>query len=239
MRMVNYFAVVAAFVVPALLATMWTGMTGADSHLSIGLLAAIFTVALHTVLIVFMIITGRVLREAVRARNLKGEFLSELNEFFSSKKVYPVSVFAAFGIVAAAVLGYGNRAFDLPPAVHMLVGLSAMIFTLWAIPLEVRTLLDNQRLLDRAAAELDRIDREEGPAMTEEEFAEAEAYDPRRMSHWTINLAIGAWLPYLYWVFIVCRGDFSRASIHPFLEVSAIAFVLWLLARRDQKRSAA
>ncbi len=238
MRMVHYFGIVAALAVPALIATVLTGVSGARVHLTVGLLTAMLTVALHTLLIVFMIITGRVLREAVRARHLEATFLVELNDFFAKKKIYPVSILAAFAIVVAAVLGYGNRGFGLPSAVHMLVGLTALLVTLWAIPIEIRTLMENQRLLDRVATELDRLDREQGPRLSDEEFAVSEGYDPRRMSAWTLNFALGAWLPYLYQALIVWRGDFGRVSLHPWIELSLVGFALWFLAKREESRTA-
>ena len=238
MRMTQYFLAAAIVVVPLLLAAAVAGIFGSSWHLALGLLGSIGAVGLHTIFIVFMIITGRILREAVRARSLDQSFLDELNVFFKSKKAYPAGIFAAFSVVAAAVLGYGNRAFDLSPAVHMLAGVGALCFTMWAVPIEVRTLRDNQRLLDRAAQELDRLDREIGPALSPEEIAEQEEYSPARLGKWALNFAFLAWLPYLYWSLIVWKGDFTKVSVHPWLELSIVGFVLWGLARRDRERTA-
>ena len=234
--MVHYFIAAGIIVSPALLVTAWTGVTGSKMHLGFGLFASITTVGLHTLLIAFMIITGRILREAVRARELDQQFLDELNVFFSEKKVYPAAILAAFSIVAAAVLGYGNRAFQFHPAVHMLAGLSAMLFTLWAIPIEIKTLRNNQDLLDRAASELDRLDREVGPAQSEDEIAAEEEYDPNRLGKWSINLALGAWLPYLYWGLIEWRGAFGQVPLWMPIATalfSGYAFLCAWLARRE------
>lgn len=238
MRMTQYFLAAAVLVVPTLLAAAIAGIFGSSWHLALGLIGAISAVGLHTVFIVFMIITGRILREAVRARSLDPSFLDELNVFFKSKKAYPAGIFAAFFVVAAAVLGYGHRAFELSPAVHMLAGLGALCFTLWAVPIELRTLRENQRLLDRAAQELDRLDREVGPALSPEEIAAQEEYSPARLGKWALNFAFLAWLPYLYWSLIVWKGDFTKVSVHPWLELSLVGLFLWALARRDGQRTA-
>ena len=156
MRMIHYFTVLAAVVVPALLATAWLGITGDKQlHLTVGLVTAIAAVGLHSLVILFMILTGRILREAVKSRDLPRDFLDELNQFFADRAAYPAALLAALFIVAAGVLGYGAPSLGLSPAVHMLAGLFALVFNLWAISVEVRALRGNKALIDRAASALD------------------------------------------------------------------------------------
>ena len=47
-------------------------------------------------------------------------------------------------------------------------------------------------------------------------------------------VAISAWMPYFYWVFVVWRGDFAKASLHPWIEVSALGLFVWWLARKAE-----
>jgi len=216
MRMSSYFAAAASVTLIGLLWTAWTGLAGdGQRHLPAGLVGAAIAVGTHSLVIMFMVITGRVLKEAMRARPLGPEFLAELNEFFARKKAYPVALLAVVATVAAAVLGYGNRGFGLSPAVHMLAGLGALVFNLWALPIEYRTLRENQHLIDRAAAELDRIDREAGESIPEDELVTPA--NPLRVG---LTLAIGPWLPYLYWGLIVWRGRFESVPLLPFLATS-------------------
>jgi hypothetical protein len=219
--------------VPALLWTTWTGVTGRlGAHLGAGLFTAIFLTATHSLLILFMILTGRVLKEAMRARPLGRGFLAELNEFFAEKKAYPVALLAVAVTVAAAVLGYGARGFGLPPALHMLAGLVALALNLWAFTHELAAMRDNQLLLDRAAAELDRLDAER-LARGEDPGADAPPPElPLGAGRWGLIVGLSAWMPYLYWALIVWKGRFERVPVWPFAVASAAGFAVWLAARR-------
>ena len=211
MRMVHYFSALALVVAPALLATMITGIwpQGGTTHLAVGLVGALLAVGAQTLLILFMIVTGRVLRAAMESRPLPQEFLGELNAFFSQKRAYPLAGIAALVVTAAAVLGYGNRAFGAHPSIHMLVGLFAVMFNLWALQEGYVALRANQVLIDRTEAELDRIDREAPETIRPEE----PELDPRSASRrWLLAACVG-WTPYLYWGLVEWRGDFSRVHL--------------------------
>lgn len=240
MRMWHYFAAAALLLVPALLATLGTGILHDETerHLWTGLFTATLGVAVHTLVILFMLVTGRVLREAMRARALGPQWLAELNRFFAERRAYPLSVLGAFSLVAAGVLGMSARGFDISPAWHMLVGVAAVCANLWALGEQYKALRANQRLVDRVASELDRIDREaaargEPPPGTPDP---APAGDPRAVARFGLTLMVGSWLPYLYWALITWRGDFSRVSIHPWIEGSILGLGLFLLARWPARR---
>jgi hypothetical protein len=233
MRMVHYFLAGALLLAPALLWTVVSGLTsGASSELHFwsGLLTAALAIGVHTLVILFVLITGRVLREAMQARPLGPEFLLELNQFFARRRAYPLAVLSAFSIVAAGVLGNGARGCGNSPGWHWLVGLGAVGVNLWALQEEYRILRENQRLVDRVAAALDAIDRERGELPLEA------PPDASTVARWSLAFAVGAWCPYLYWALFEYRGDFSRVSAHPWAEASALALVVWLLALREGRR---
>jgi len=243
--MVHYFTGFAALVISALLWTAWTGFSGGgERHVGVGLIASTLAVLAHTLVILFMVVTGKVLKEARTTRPLPDTFLAELNEFFARKKAYPAAILGASATTAAAVLGYAHRGFGTPTWVHWASGLAAIAVNLWAIGHEHRALVENKSLVDRAAAELDRIDREghegregpEGPGgRAGREAVAGEAHDPVRVGRWGLILAFSAWLPYFYWALIVWRGEFSRVSLHPWIEGSALGLALWWLARRETR----
>ena len=118
MRMFHYFAIAATITSLALLAAAGLGLAsrvspGIDSqtHFLVSLIAAILAIGTHTILILFMILTGRILREAIRARDLPQSFLEELNHFFAKKAAYPAAISAAFSVVVAGVMAFAGREF--------------------------------------------------------------------------------------------------------------------------------
>ena len=237
MRMGHYFAAAGALAVPALLWTAWTGFARpGEAHVGFGLFTAVFAAMVHTLLILFMLVTGRVLKEAMASRPLPPSFLSELNEFFAKKKAYPIAILAASATAAAAVLGYAHRGFGTPTWIHWTAGLAAIGVNLWALPLEHRALRQNQKLIDRAAVELDRIDRERlGASGTAGEELATAAFDPLAAARWGLAVAAGSWVPYLYWALVVWRGEFSRVSVHPWIEGSALGLAVWWFARKEAR----
>ena len=229
MRMIHYFGAAAVLTIVALLVSAWLGISGQlDVHFRVALVTAILTIGTHSLLILFMVITGRIIREAILHRDLPAEFLAELNEFFSRKKAYPAALLGAVSIVAAGVLGTAQSAIGLPPMTHMLVGILALCVNFFAILVEIQAVLSNQGLVDRVAVALDEIDRElaeEGEPSAEDEP------DPRAKSRAAMAVCLGSWVPYIYWGLVVWRGDFSQVSIHPWLECSIAGFLIWGLAR--------
>ncbi|HJO27445.1 MAG: hypothetical protein CMK00_06490 [Planctomycetes bacterium] len=229
MRMVYYYTALATATVPALFATAILGALGSPHHLPLGLFSALLAVAIHSLVILFMLVTGRVLREAQRNRKLGPEFLEEAGRFFGERAGFPAALAGAFSIVAAGVLGYAARGFDISPLVHVGAGLAALGINLWAISVEYRALTVNQELIDRAAHELDRLDR---AADARGELPPPPPKpDPRRPARLGLTLAIAAWLPYFYQALILWRGDFSRASLHPWLEASILGAALFVVGR--------
>lgn len=233
----QYFLTGAGLLVVALGATVVLGLTGSPKHLWAGLLTVALGVGVHTLVILFMLVTGRVLREAIKVRKLSAEFLAELNQFFARKGAYPLAGSSATALVAAGVLGYGARGFGISPAWHWLVGLCAALLNLFALQHEYLALRANQRLVDRAASELDALDRESE--------ARGEPLPPEPPSEpWLslrngLTLAIGAWLPYLYRTVIQRHGRFDEVGMHPWLELSlaGVLLTLYVLLRRRTPRA--
>jgi hypothetical protein len=232
MRMVHYFSAAALLLLGGLVWTVLSGLThdGSDAHFTAGLVTSILAIAAHTLLILFMIVTGRVLKEAMRTRPMGPEFLDELNRFFARKSAYPLAIFASFAIVGAAVLGHASRGFGISPAWHYTVGAGAVLLNVWALLCEYRALCENQTLLDRAATVLDRIDRER--TAQGEPAAQEPPPDPRATARWGLIVGISAWFPYLYWALIVWKGNFAQVSLHPWIEGSILGFAVWLVGRR-------
>jgi len=222
--MVHYYAALACLVPFALLATVATGIwhDGSQRHLVLGLFTSIYCVAVHTLLILFMIVTGRILKTTMRTRSLDPGFLAELNLFFAERSAYPVALLGAASITATAVLGHG-RYIGVPTWIHELMAIAATLLNLFAVSSGYRTLRENQRLVDRVAAELDRLDRSGAPVAEE---PPALAWGAR--GRWLI-FGLAAWAPYLYWGLVVWRGRF--AEVGPALPAACALASLFGMAR--------
>jgi hypothetical protein len=233
MRMVHYYLALAGVLAPALALTLVTGLSfdGPGRHGLIGFFTALLCVALHTLLILFMLVSGRVLRAAMQSRDLPAVFLAELNVFFAQRADYPLALLAALSAAAAAVLGHG-RFVGVPTAVHALVGLGALLLNGWGVTRGVAALRRNQRLLDRAAAELDQLDAAGAPLRNAAE--PAWSFGPA--GRWLV-FAASAWGPYLYWALVVWRGDFGAVS--PLLPAACACGSALGLAQAWRRRAAA
>jgi len=232
MRMVHYYLAMALVLAPCLVLTLLSGVQdGSERHLTVGLFTAVLCVATNTLLILFMIVSGRVLRAAMLSRELGREFLEELNGFFARRRAYPLAILAAFAATVAAVLGYG-RFIGVPSVVHVLVGLAALLLNAIALVNGGRLLRANQTLLDRAAAELDRLDAAGAPVRVEAGGPQW-AYSSR--TRWLV-FAASAWAPYLYWSLVVWRGAFER--VNPLLLVLSALVSLFGLAQAARARPA-
>jgi hypothetical protein len=209
MRMVHYYVALGLVLAPCLLLTLASGAfhDGSQRHLVLGLFTAVACVAANTLLILFMIVTGRVLKAAMQSRPLSGAFLVELNQFFARRRAYPLAIGAAFAATLAAVLGHG-RYIGVSAALHMLAGLMAVLLNAQALVSGVRTLRANQALLDRVAAELDRMDSAGVPV---QEGAGSPRWSCGPATRW-LALGFSAWAPYLYWSLVVWRGAFDQVS---------------------------
>lgn len=231
MRMVHYYLALACVLAPCLVLTLLSGAfhEGSQRHLLLGFFGAVLCVATHTLLILFMIVSGRVLKVAMQSRPLSPAFLEELNRFFAERRAYPLALFSAFAATAAAVLGYG-RYIGVPAAVHVLVGVGAVLMNLLALGQGVRSLRANQRLLDRAAGELDRLDAAGAPVRPE---AGEPQWSLGPAARWLV-FALSAWGPYLYWSLVVWRGAFAR--VHPALAALSVLVSLFGLAQAWRAR---
>lgn len=234
MRMVHYHLALALVLAPCLLLTLLSGAFHDDSsrHLVLGLFTAVACLAANTLLILFMIVTGRVLRAAMQSRPLSSEFLAELNQFFAHRRAYPLAIGAALAATVAAVLGHG-RYVGVSAWLHLLVGLGALLLNAQALVSGARTLRANQRLLDRAAAELDRLDRA-GVSVREDTGAPQWSFGPA--SRWLV-FALSAWGPYLYWSLVVWRGAFAQVT--PLLPVGSALVSAFALTQAWRARARA
>ncbi len=234
MRMSHYYYSLLVLATGGLLATAAAGMMGSSIHLTVALATAMVVVGLHSLVILFVLIASRLLREGHENCGLSPEYLSRSNDFFREKRGFFLALAGAFSIVTAGVLGYAERAFGFPPEVHLLVGLSAMVITFLAVPQELKTLHRVEALLDEAKQFLDREDEKRAALGEAPAGADHQPYkdSPKAVATFVIVAPV---LVYIYRGLIVWRGDFERVSVHPWIEIAAVGLVMLFAAFRAEK----
>ena len=106
---------------------------------------------------------------------------------------------------------------------------------------EVRSLYDS-KIAEQDILQQSALNRLLGADPTELDAADARGESPIAGPSpgvvspmpWGPTLAAGAWLPYLYWGLIACRGDFSEVSLHPWIELSGLGVLLILLSIQNR-----
>jgi hypothetical protein len=234
--MSHYYLSLLVLAVAGLVVTSLSGILHWTWHLSAALPTAMAVVALHSLTILFALIGSRLLREAANNCGLSPEFLTRSNSYFRQPSGLFLSLGGAFSIVAAGVLGYGHRAFQLPPWVHLSGGLAAALVTCVSVPFELRTLHSIERLLDATRLTLAEEDRQRaarglGPV--------DEGVVPRRdtRAQTALFVAIAPWCVYLYQALVVWQGRFERVSVHPWVELSALGLLIWATVPRKARAS--
>jgi len=237
MRMSHYYISLMVLAIGGLLATATAGVLGSPIHLTVALATAFVVVGLHSLVILFMLIASRLLREGHENCGLSPEYLQRSNRFFRERGGFFLVLAGALSIVTAGVLGYSERAFSIPSVVHLLVGLAAMGITFVAIPVELRALRKVEGLLDEAR---DLLDREDAERAQRGEPPVGSDHQPHRDSPKAMAafVLIAPLMVYLYRALIVWRGDFGAVSPHPWLEISAVGLVLLLITMRGERRVA-
>ena len=234
MRMSTYYMSLLTLAVVGLLATATAGMLAWSSHLMLGLITAFVVVGLHSLVILFMLICSRLLREGIENCGLSPDYLKRSNDFFRERGGFFLALAGAFSIVTAGVLGYSKHAFEIPVVVHMSAGFIAMLITFIAIPIELQALRNAEDLLDEARELLDREDEIRAKRGEAPVGADHKPYkdSPRAIAAFVLLVPV---LIYFYQVLIVWGSDFSKVSVHPWMEISAIGLLMLVFAKRTEK----
>lgn len=237
MRMSHYYISLMVLAVGGLLTTATAGLMGASIHLTVALGTAMVVVGMHSLVILFMLISSRLLREGHENCGLSPTYLKRSNDFFRERGGFFLALAGAFSIVTAGVLGYSERAFELPAVVHLVVGLIAMLLTFIAIPIELKALHNAEALLDEARQILDREDEQRAARGEPPVGSDHQPYKDSPKAVATFVL-IAPLLVYGYRGLIVWRGDFGRVGLHPWIEISAVGLAMLIFAYRNDKRDA-
>ncbi|MFQ5750150.1 MAG: hypothetical protein ACE5H3_11950 [Planctomycetota bacterium] len=222
--MSSIFAVLIGAGLAGLLAAVWSGLTGMGTleasdlglHRRLALAGAILAVLVHSVVFVYMIGTGRAIKDAT------GDFGIDpllYQEHIALKwRAAPWALACTVLLAATAVLGGVAESGGVWKWIHPLAAVLTLLVNLGGFPAEFRAIRDNGALLGRvaeatAARNRARLERGEDPAPPLSSLSPG---------GWGLVVAVSAWLPAR---FVMGRPDLPA---WPFAVVSVFGILGFL-----------
>jgi hypothetical protein len=160
----NFFALLATFT--AGLVSWATGGLGDGAsqtfplHLYLGLFTVSSTLALHCLVFVYFLGTGRWVKEVGLAYGLPDEPLPRLTRDLK-RQAFPAALFAMLTAIATAAAGAGQHQ-GWPGWIHLSLATLTVLVNVWAFIVEYRTVRVNGEVIDGVMHEVDRIRAERG-----------------------------------------------------------------------------
>jgi hypothetical protein len=124
-------------------------------HFYLGLFSVLFTLALHCLVFIYFLGTGRWVKEVALAYRLPDAPLPRLTRDLK-RRTFPVALLAMLVPIATAVAGGGQNQ-GWPWQVHFLLGFATLLVNAWAFAVELRNVQINAGVLGDVLREVDRI----------------------------------------------------------------------------------
>ena len=236
MRMSAIFAALCGVALAGLIGALGTGLTagGLDesslvAHRGMALAGAILVVFAHSVVFVYMIGTGRAIKDAVRDFDVDQALYDEHCDY--KWRAAPWALTCTALVVATAVLGGVTDSGGVAVWIHPILAVATLIANLYGLPAEYRTIRDNGVLLDRVAEVTAEKNRDKIAAGVDP----APPASPLTGGGWSLVMAASAWLPWLYIRYVMGRSD---TPWWPFLAASLIFVVAFVRGLRKPAANA-
>jgi hypothetical protein len=130
-------------------------------HLSLGLLAAFTTLAVHCLIFIYFLGTGRWVKEVALAYRIPDAPLPRLTRELK-RRTFPVALFAMLVAIAASAAGAGVHTRGWGWYYHGGLALVTLLVNGWAFVVEYRNVTINAGVIDAVMREVDRIRAERG-----------------------------------------------------------------------------
>jgi hypothetical protein len=115
-----------------------------SSHILLALLATALSVFSHSMTMMYMTATGRMIREAVEQGGLDAESVARAKGY--RKRVYRVAALAMLIVMAHTILGGGAHTRMFPILVHHALAIFTLLFSAYALSVETRLLIQSHLL---------------------------------------------------------------------------------------------
>jgi hypothetical protein len=143
-------------------------------HVYLGLIAVITSLAVHGLIFIYFLGTGRWVKEVAIAYRIPDQPLPKLTRDLK-RRTFPPALTAMLVPIAAAAAGAGvaTRQWGWPS--HALLALVSILVNVWAFWVEYRSVAINAAVIDDVMREVDRIRAERGLPSNAEALRQDEA----------------------------------------------------------------
>ncbi len=165
LAILNFMILAAAFGV-GLVSMFRKGLDHPDDptyliHFCLGLVAVLGALALHCLVFIYFLGTGRWVKEVAIAYQIPDAPLPKLTRELK-RKTFPVALAAMLVPIAAAAAGMGVQWRDWPWFMHGILAVLTLLVTGWASGIEYRNVAINAGIIKDVMREVDRIRAERG-----------------------------------------------------------------------------
>ncbi|HWG47637.1 MAG TPA: hypothetical protein VN688_33040 [Gemmataceae bacterium] len=155
-------------------------------HFYLGLFAVLLTLAVHCLIFIYFLGTGRWVKEVAIAYRLPDAPLPRLTRDLK-RRTFPVALLAMLVPIAAAAAGTAAQRQEWSWKIHAWSAAITLLVNLWAFIIEYRNVSINAGVIDNVMREVDRIRSEHGlPSNAEAIQAEnpkSEIRNPKEISN--------------------------------------------------------
>jgi hypothetical protein len=130
-------------------------------HLYLGLCSVFSALAVHCLIFIYFLGTGRWVKEVALAYRLPDQPLPRLTRDLK-RRAFPPALFAMLVPIAAAAAGAGQGQGMWPWWVHAALAAATLLVNAWAFAVEYRCVRTNAGVIDEVMHEVDRIRAEHG-----------------------------------------------------------------------------
>jgi hypothetical protein len=136
-------------------------------HFGLGLFTVLLTLAVHCLSFIYLLGTGRWVKEVAIAYHIPDEPLPKLTRDLK-RRTFPPALFAMLVPIAAAAAGTAVQLREWRWPVHASLAVATLLVNGWAFAVEIRNVGINAGVIDDVMREVERLRAEHGLPSNEE-----------------------------------------------------------------------
>jgi hypothetical protein len=132
------------------------GDTVYTAHFLLGLFGVLLTLAVHCLIFIYFLGTGRWVKEVTLAYRLPDEpWHKQTREL--KRKTFPAALFAMLIAIATAAAGMAAQRQEWPWQIHLTLATLTLLVNVWAFRVEYRNVSTNVGIIDAVMREAERL----------------------------------------------------------------------------------